>query len=458
MSNIISPPKVVIVGRTNVGKSTLFNKLIEDQKSLISDIAGTTRDRFEADCIWRGQVIRMVDTGGLDRNQKDNIEKQISMQAYEAIKESDLVIFIVDAQAGPQQEDRDLAKKLLKLKQPVLLIANKADNEKIRKGLDAKEWHSFPYGRPTPVSARRGIGTGDLLDNIYENLKKQSTPPVDIADAIETRVAVIGRPNVGKSSLLNSALGQDRFITDDSEHTTREPNDTHIAVDGRNYLMVDTAGIRKMARVNSGKSKLEISGVDRSIKAMERANVVLFVIDISKSITSQDKHLGGIIADSGASAIIIANKWDKIPEKDSKTINKYEAYLRAHLPMLDYAPIVFTSASTGKRVQQLFDVIDEVFKNRFTQLHGQETHAFISEAIAKHKPSRGKGVAHPDIKSFIQVKVNPPTFVLTIKQARVDALNKSYLRFLENLLRDKYGFGGSPIKIFVRGKKKSHTT
>lgn len=454
-----TPPKVAIVGRTNVGKSTLFNRLVEQQKSLVSSIPGTTRDRFEADCIWRGQVIRVVDTGGLDTENINDIEINTKEQARLAIKEADLILFVVDIRAGLQKEDRTLARELNKSKKPVIVVGNKADNAKFRALKDDKEWHKWELSPPIAIAAARGVGIGDLLDEVYVGLKENNTPPVDIQEISTIRVSVLGRPNVGKSSLLNSIIGHNRFITADSLHTTREPNDTLLEVDGQSYLFIDTAGIRKMARVNAGKSKLEISGVKKSLTAVKRSEVVLLVLDISKEIESQDKHLAGELAEAGASAIIIANKWDKIPDKDANTINEYEKYIRAHLPMLTYAPIVFTSAHTGKRVQGLFDVIDKVYSSRFTQLDHRETHAFISRAISRHQPSRGKGAAHPKVTSFKEVRINPPTFKLGIKQKRKDSLNDSYLKFIENLLRKYYDFEGTPIKIFVdSGERKRKIT
>lgn len=451
-------PKIAIVGRTNVGKSTLFNKLIEEQKSLVSAVPGTTRDWYEGDCIWRAKVVRLIDTGGLDRDQGDEIDVEISKQARTAIKQADMVLFIVDVRVGLQEEDRLLEKELRKLKKPVIVIGNKADNSKLIASVQDKQWHKWSMGIPMPVSAKKGTGTGDLLDTIYEKLAELGKEPISVSDATAMRVSVIGRPNVGKSSLLNAALGETRFIASSMEHTTREPNDTQVTVDGRDYILVDTAGIRRMARIHKGKSKLEKEGVERTIRTIRKSDVCLLVIDVSKNIQSQDKHLAGELEKSGASVIIIANKWDLIPDKDPVTIDKYEHYIRANLPSLDWAPILFTTATTGKRVQNMFEIIDKVFENRFTQLSDNEAHEFISRAIMKHKPSRGKGVAHPKIWKFRQSGVNPPEFLLFIKQQRTDSLNTSYLRFLENLLRRFHSFDGTPIRIKVRGRKKSHTT
>ncbi len=458
MKNQVHKPQVALIGRANVGKSTLFNRLVEDQKSLVSAIAGTTRDRNESDCLWRGQIISLVDTGGLDVDRSDEIESSIEVQARKALKNADAILFVVDVQSGLQSEDHDIAKELIALKKPVIVVANKADNAELRASLNEKEWHTWSFKEIHPVSARQGTGAGDLLDVLYKALEDVNVPPVDIQDVTSVRVSVIGRPNVGKSSLLNKLLGEERFIAADKDHTTREPSDTMIIVDGQNYTLIDTAGIRKLAKVRAGKSKLEQGGVDRSLRSARRSDVVLLVLDITKRIHTQDKFLGGELEKAGVSVIIVANKWDKIPDKGTNTINDYEAYIRAHMPMLSWAPIVFTSAITGKRVQGIFDTIDKVFRNRFTQLSRNEARDFIRQAIVKHKPSRGKGVAHPKILYFEQAHVNPPTFYLGIKQGRVDVLHQSYLKFLINILRRFYEFEGTPIRISIKARKKKHTT
>ena len=449
-------PTVVIVGRTNVGKSSLFNRFVSEEKSLVSAVPGTTRDRFEADCIWRGKVIRIVDTGGLDVDLRDEIENNIVLQAQKAVEIADIVLFVVDAQVGIQPADMQLAKQFLGSNKPVFTIANKADNQAIIG--DVSQWGNWPLGEITPVSAFRSLGIGDLLDALYDEFAKHKLHPIEVREITSLRVATVGRPNVGKSSLLNSMLGEHRFIEADMEHTTREPNDTHIVVNNQRYTLIDTAGIRKMARVNASASKLEQAGVSRTLRAVKRADVALLVLDITQSIKQQDKFLAGELSSMRASTIIIANKWDLIDDKDPNTINKFEDYIRASLPSLKYAPIVFTSAKTGQRVVNLFDVIDKVYQSRFTQLSQKETHEFISRSIVKHKPSRGKGVAHPTILSFRQSGVHPPLFHLVIRQKRTDALNESYLRFLENELRKYYDFEGTPISIKVISRRKKHTT
>ena len=454
----MTAPKIAIIGRRNVGKSTLFNTFVEAQKSLVSNIAGTTRDRFEADCIWRGTVVRMIDTGGLDVNLRDELEMDVVAQANKAIEGSDLILFVVDAKVGPQPEDLELAKALRTTTTPIIVVANKVDNRDMKMIVQG-QWQRWPMGQPFPISAKQHLGTGDLLDMIYEQLIKIGKPPTDIRDIASTRIAVLGRPNVGKSSLLNAILGEDRFIASPIAHTTREPNDVEIEFDSRHYVFIDTAGVRKMAKVRGSKSELETEGVERSLFAVKRADVVLFVLDVTAKIEHQDKHLAGLLSEEGASVIIVANKWDLVPDKNTTTVLKYEKYIRAHLPTLNYAPIVFVSALTGQRVNGIFKTIDKVFMSRFTQLTEEDTKSFISQAISRHKPSRGTGVQHPEIVSFTQVRLNPPKFALLIKQARKDSLSPSYIKFLANRLREQFDFTGTPIIMVVRGgNKKKHVT
>lgn len=454
---MIHVPTIALVGRTNVGKSTLFNKLIEEQKSLISDIAGTTRDRFEADCLWRGKVVRLVDTGGLDVDPNDPIERGVLEQSKMAIEQADVILFLVDATVGPTQDDLVIAKKLRASGKPVIVVANKADNMELRMSVEGHAWRSWPIARPLPVSAGRGMGCGDLLDAVFDELKTIGIEPIDVARVSPMRVGVFGEPNVGKSTLLNSIVGEERFLVSPVAHTTRQPNDILVHRDDKDYMFIDTAGIRRQAKRNRGGTEMEKFGVEKTVDMLHRCQVALFVIDVSAELTAQDRHLAGLMSEHGVSVVIIANKWDLIPDKETNTVNAYEEYIRAHLPQLHYAPIVFISALTGKRVNDIFDTINAVFAGRFTEMSDEETKMFITRAVARHKPSKSRGTWHPRIISFVQSRVNPPTFILTINQPREDALAPSYVRFLENRMREAFDFSGTPIRIRVKALQRKHS-
>ncbi len=455
---MITAPRIAIIGRTNVGKSSLFNKLVEEQKSLVSNVPGTTRDRFEADCLWRGTVMRLIDTGGLDVAGKDEIEKNIVLQAEKAIEQADLIYFVVDLKVGPVPDDIAIAKKLRAAQKPVIVVGNKADNSEYRRKPNEPEWRAWPLPKPLAISAKQGTGLGDLLDASVEALEKIGKPPVEVSKIMPMRVCVIGEPNVGKSTLLNSLLGEERFITANIPHTTREPNDALLEHDGQLYIFLDTAGMRKQASRRRSGSELEQAGVAKSLALMERSEVALFVLDGTKGVTAQERHLAGKLQESRVSTIIVANKWDLVPGKETNSMNEYEAKIRDFLPQLDYAPILFTSALTGKHTQKLFALIQHVFQTRFTQLSEDEAKQFISKAIVRHKPARGKGVKSPKITRFYQSHINPPVFTLDVNLPRKDSLSISYVRFLENRMREQYDFLGTPIDIRVAAGRKTHTT
>lgn len=451
-------PKIAIIGRTNVGKSSLFNRMVEEQKSLVSTVAGTTRDRFEADCLWRAEVFRLIDTGGLNVDRSDEIERSIVEQATMAIEEADVIFFIVDMLVGPTPDDREIAKLIFSKKKPVMVIGNKADTAPVRLRGEGVEWQNWALPRPIPVSAKQGTGIGDVLDLAREKLIELGVPPQPVSSVATMRVAVLGEPNVGKSTLLNAVLGQKRFITANQAHTTREPNDAPITHDGKNYLFIDTAGIRRAASIRNNGAPLESQGVERTLKVLERTDVALFVLDVKKGITAQDKHLAGVLCDSGVSVIIVVNKWDLVEDKTPTMINKVEDYIRKLLPHLKYAPMVFVSALNGQRTNTLYKTIDMVFDHRFIHLSDDDLKQFMSRAIMKHRPSKGKGVKHPKILFFVQEKTNPPRFLLKVNLSRKDSLADSYLRFLENIMREKYDFFGTPIRIRVVTSQKTHTT
>lgn len=455
---MIVAPRIAIIGRTNVGKSSLFNKLVEEQKSLVSEIPGTTRDRFEADCLWRGAVMRLIDTGGLDVEGRDEIEKNTVLQAEKAIEQADLVYFVVDLKTGPVPDDLDIAKKLRAAKKPVLVIGNKADNAELRNQPATDTWRSWPLNKPLPISAKQGTGLGDILDASTEALVKMGKPPVEVSKLMPMRVCVIGEPNVGKSTLLNSLLGEERFITANVPHTTREPNDALFEHDGQLYMFLDTAGMRKQASRRRSGTQLEQVGVAKSIALLARSEIALFVIDGTKGITAQERHLAGMLNEARVSTIIIANKWDLVPGKETNSMNEYEERIRSFLPQLDYAPILFTSALTGKHTPKTFGLIQHVFQTRFTQLSDTESREFMSKAIVRHRPMRGKGVKSPKVTRFYQSHINPPVFTLEVNLPRKDSLATAYVRFLENRMREQYDFLGTPIDIRVSAGRKSHTT
>lgn len=454
----VNIPRIALIGRANVGKSSLFNRMIEEQKSLVSDIPGTTRDRFEADCIWRGQVIRLIDTGGLDANRLNEIEQNIIEQAEIAIKEADALFFVVDLTAPPSPDDLAIAQRLNTLQKPVIVLGNKADTPALRATINEPSWRAWPLALPLPVSAKQGTGVGDALEQATEILIHANIPPAPINKISPMRIAVFGEPNVGKSTLLNALIGEKRFITANMPHTTRQPNDVTINHEEHLYQFIDTAGVRKHASMMRSGTPLEKVGVNKTLDTIKRADVALLVIDVTHGITAQERHLAGVLAQEGISTIIIANKWDLITKKTPTSINEYEKIIRSFLPQLKYAPILFTSALTGQRAQNIYELVNHVFATRFTQLSDDEAKTFISRAIARHKPSRGKGVKHPRIIKFFQSRINPPTFTLFVNLSRKDALADSYLRFLENILREQYDFTGTPIRIRVETGRKSHTT
>jgi GTPase len=440
-------PKIAIIGRANVGKSTLFNRLVERQEALVSKIPGTTRDRNEADCLWRGRVVRLIDTGGLDVDFKDEIEAEIAKQARYAMKDADVIVFMVDLRDGMLPLDQELAKELSKSKKPVIVVGNKLDKARNKQ----YNW-KWPLPDPFPISSTRGTGTGDLLDLIYDALKKIKKEPVDIVEVTDTRIAVIGKPNVGKSSLVNTILGEERFIVSSIAHTTREPNDTLVEINDKNYILIDTAGIRKLAKVKKAHS-LESSSVRKSIATLRQSDIALFMIDISKKPTTQDKNLARLITEARVGVILVANKWDLIKDKNTKTMKEFTLDLHRYFPFFTWAPIIFTSALTGQRAKKVFDLVDEVQRARYTEIDQEDLDKFFEKATRKQKPLRGKGAGHPKLYGIKQVGIAPPRFVVTLKGGWATALNPAYLRYLENQLRTQFKLTGTPVKVGVRTTK-----
>ncbi|NQU84095.1 MAG: ribosome biogenesis GTPase Der [Parcubacteria group bacterium] len=422
---------IAIVGRANVGKSTLFNRLIEESKAIVSDIPGTTRDRNYGICKWRGKNLILIDTGGLDVGTKDIIEIGTAKQAETAIKEASAILFVVDAKIGLVKEDRDLARTLHKLEKPVLLITNKADSPALREKAESNTWRALGFEDPIPVSAANGSGTGDLLDILIKKLKIKKGE--DIFDKPFTRIVLLGKPNVGKSSIVNSLLGEERVIVSDIPHTTREPEDSILVYKDRPFLLVDTAGIRKKAKVGRG---LERIGVSRSIKALERANVALFVIDIDEELGVQDKKIARLIVDKQKGVIVIVNKIDLVEKEDTK---EFVDIIRINFPFLDWAPVIFTSAATKKGISKILDLSLEIDEERQRKVEQKDLEEVLREIKAEHE--------RPKIYKLKQIKINPPVFGILIKRKTI--VHPSFIKFVENRLRRKFKFKGVPIRVEI---------
>jgi len=442
-------PTIVLVGRTNVGKSTLFNRLLERPAALVSAVPGTTRDRKEGECVWRGKMIRVVDTGGLDMELTDEIERNVVKQAERAIETADAILFVVDLDVGPLPQDRTLATKLTKAKKPVIVVGNKAETPSLIASVHNKEWRLSGLPSPIAVSAVRGTGTGDLLDAIFEALAETGKQPESIEAPEAIRVAVIGKPNVGKSSLLNAILGEERFITSPIAHTTREPNDVLVTLpDGREFVLIDTAGIRKFAKIKKT-GGLEAAGVARTKRILDQTDVALFVVDVSEPMGSQDRTLAGLLQAAHVGVIVVANKWDLIPSKSPSTMNDFRRSFVAEFPFFTWAPLTFVSALTGQRVPDLFELIGTVQGRRKIHIPEEELETFWRSAVKSHLPTKGKGPQPPKVLGMTQVATEPPTFQLTVKVKRTDALAPSWLRYLENRMRERFELEGTPIVINV---------
>jgi GTPase len=433
-------PIVAIVGRPNVGKSTLFNRLIGERRAVTHDVPGTTRDRLYGTVEWRGREFTVVDTGGIGVELDDPLLAEVVNQAREAIDEAEVIVFLLDAQVGPTGADLDVAELLRRTSKPVVLTANKVENQ--RTELLSSEFFEFGLGDPLPLSAIQGQGTGDLLDAIVASLPSLAEDAEELS--AEVAVAIVGRPNVGKSSLLNAVTGKRRSIVDDRPGTTRDPIDTLVQHDDQTVLLIDTAGIRRRGRVERG---VERFSVLRALRAVERSDVAALVIDAVEGITAQDTHVAGYAHDAARGLIVVVNKWDLI-EKDTYTADEYVERLRQALEFAPYAPVVFTSALSGQRVQKVLDLALEIQQQRRRRIPTPELNNVVREAAAAHRVSiHGKPLK---IYYTTQAEVSPPTFVFFVNDPQI--VHFSYRRYIENRLRAAFGFTGTAIRLIFRGR------
>lgn len=438
----MSKPIVAIVGRPNVGKSTLFNKLVGERLSIVDDKPGVTRDRLYADVEWLNSKFTLVDTGGIEPNTNDIILKQMREQAQIAMETSDVILFIVDVKQGLLDSDMNVANLLRKTKKPVVLVVNKVDDMR-KANLDVYEFYNLGLGEPIPVSAGQGLGLGDMLDEVVKHFEDYTE---DDNKSEKIKVAIIGKPNVGKSSLINRLVGEERLIVSDIAGTTRDAVDTEITINNQQYVFIDTAGMRRKSKVEAG---IERYSIIRAVAAVERCDVAVLVIDASEGITDQDTKIAGIAHERGKASIIAINKWDKI-EKDDKTMNKFIKQIEAELKYMPYAPMLFISVLTGQRVNHLFEMIKMVSENHALRISTGLLNDVIIEATALTEPPSDKG-KQLKIYYITQVSVKPPTFVIFVNNKEL--MHFSYRRYLENQIRDNFGFKGTPIHFIIRERK-----
>jgi len=452
-------PLVAILGRTNVGKSTIFNRLTEKRQALISNIAGTTRDVNENTVHWNKKVFRLVDTAGLIdialfqqekiSNKDNNVDILAQKQAFKYFKEAELLLFVVDGKAGIMPEDKDLAKAIRQKPQylkKTLLVVNKLDSRRLQS--EAAVFNSLGLGEPVGISAQTGSGTGDLLEIVLKKIKAKVDNKIDYENHSDAKLCIVGKPNVGKSSLLNSLLGFERVIISDQPHTTRESQDIEIIHKEKTIRLIDTAGISRHGHKGKG---LEKEGIAISLNSLHKADVALLVLDVSEDLTHQDAKMIEEIVKRQKSLIIIGNKWDKIENKSQK---HWQMEIYKKLPFATWAPIIFISAKTGSKVNKILDLALEISEQRKTEVSETQLKKFLARVVKIHLPAKGKGLKAPHIFEITQNRINPPVFSIRIGSR--DNLHFSYVRFLENRLREQYPFLGTPIHMRVIKNKKKH--
>jgi len=465
-------PLVAIVGRPNVGKSTFFNRMVGERVAIVEDMPGTTRDRIYGDTDWNGRDFTLIDTGGLElgtdipvgqvglNGQPGDIMKRVQAQAQLAIEEADVIVFMVDARTGIIAADEEVAEMLRRTNKPVILAANKADNAARR--LDAVEFYTLGLGEPITISSIQGTGTGDLLDVIVDALPPEEESP-EVEDEDVVRIAIVGRPNVGKSSLLNAILGFQRSIVSDVPGTTRDAIDTEMEFEGKKVIFIDTAGIRRRGRVGPGVEKYSVL---RASRAIDRCDVALLLVDASEGLAAQDTHIAGEIQDKSKGVVVVVNKWDLAqaqrraaregevpkPGEEIESAERYRKIIAEGLKFIPYAPIIFASAKTGYHVQSLLETVLGIADMRFLRIPTSRLNEAVQDAVRRHNPTVNRGKVLK-IYYATQAQVNPPTFVFFVNDPQ--ALHFSYERYLENQLRAAFGFKGTGIRMYFRARPKS---
>ncbi|MCI3920268.1 ribosome biogenesis GTPase Der [Paenibacillus sp. TRM 82003] len=433
-------PIVAIVGRPNVGKSTIFNRIIGERLAIVEDRPGVTRDRIYGTGEWNGKPFSIIDTGGIEIFGEDELLKQVRVQAELAVEEADVILFIADGKAGLTPADETIAQLLFRSNKPIVLAVNKMDNPARME--EIYEFYSLGLGEPVALSGTHGIGVGDLLDELVKRLPEKTEEEYD-EDVI--KIALIGRPNVGKSSLVNAILGEERVIVSEVAGTTRDAIDTPFEKDGQRYVLIDTAGIRKRGKVYENTEKYSVM---RSMQAIERADVALVVINGEEGIIEQDKHIAGYAHEAGRAAIFVVNKWDVV-EKDDKTMQRFTETIRDHFLFMSYAPIVYVSAKTKQRLQKLLPVVQHVAEQHSQRVATNVLNDIVADAVAVNPPPTDKG-RRLRINYITQVSVKPPTFILFVNEPEL--MHFSYERYLENRIRTAFPFEGTPMRIATRRK------
>lgn len=450
-------PVVALVGRPNVGKSTLFNRLAGERLAVTDEIPGTTRDRLHSESDWRGVVFKIIDTGGIEIYQPKNTRDTsplaegsidfvdlIRQQALLAINEADVIIMLVDVTHGITAADEEIAELLRRTNKPVLIAANKADS--VQRQDDALEFYSLGLGEVVAISAIHGIGVGDLLDSVIESLGELASPNMEDKESDHLKIAIVGRPNAGKSTLVNHLLGEERSIVSPIAGTTRDAIDSEISWHGQPITLIDTAGIRRRGRIEPGVEKFSVI---RAMNAIERADVALLVIDATEGVTEQDEHIAGYVVNEFKSLVIIINKWDAV-NKDNNTMNTFMDIVRERLHFVSYAPVLFISAMTGQRIHQVLETANRVYEGRFFRIPTAETNRILREAVQHHPPPT-RGTKRLKLYFASQVRTNPPLFLFHVNDAKL--VHFTYRRFLENRIRESFPFEGTPMRLSFRSSK-----